>query len=191
MIAIENVRLARTNYVRTASLPKRSNIRRQPAKCLMLSEVRPTNCPTSFQRDPLKTLSRICDANFSNLAFSKTVHFGDRRFSMAANHNFTAEVLDRAIQHIHERPSHRSWPHRPGYWMARWLHMPICYTDPGISRHDIDPASWRLPRARSHIGSDVKGRQDLLALFTVGKAEARPFSERQIQLLGTICRRRR
>jgi two-component system, NtrC family, sensor kinase len=143
----------------------------------ILSVIRrsPTNAQPVFDAI-CESASRLCGA-----AFSVVWRYDGDLLHYAASHNFTPEVLDHII---------KTYPKQPGRSLAagraildgRIAHVPDMLADPGYAHELALAGDWRASIAvpMLHDGKPV-------GAISVGKAEAVPFSERQMQLLITFA----
>src|SRR5262245_55772790 len=123
-----------------------------------------------------ESASRLCKA-----VFSVVWRYDGELLHYAASHNFTPEVLDRISKTYPKRPD-RSLAAGRAVLDGRIAHVPDMLADREYA-HDLALAgNWRASVAvpMLHDGQPI-------GAITVGKAEAVPFSERQIQLLSTFA----
>ena len=99
----------------------------------------------------------------------------------AASHNFTSQVLDRILQ---------TYPKRPDRTLAAGravldrgvAHIADMLTDPDYAQDFAIAGNWRASIAVPMLQAGKP-----VGAISVGKAEAEPFSDRQIQLLSTFA----
>jgi signal transduction histidine kinase len=124
----------------------------------------------------VESASRLCDAIFS-LVF---LYDGDL-LRLVATHNFTPEVLDKLFQTYPKRPD-RSVLAGRAVLDGRIAHVPDLFVDPEYSHELALAGNWRAALAVPML-RDGKP----VGAISVGRADAVPFSERQIQLLTTFA----
>ena len=125
----------------------------------------------------VQSAARLCGANFSVVY----LYDGDR-LRIAATKNFTPEAknLSHALQQL-KRPD-RSQLGGRAILDRKLIHVPDVLADPEYSRELALAGGWRAVLAvpllhdRKPVGA-----------ISIAKAEAKPFSEQQIQLLNTFA----
>jgi signal transduction histidine kinase len=175
VIAIENTRLLDELRQRTGDLTE--SLEHQTATSEVLNVI--TRSPTDAQPvfDAIvESASRLCDAIFS-LVF---LYDGDL-LRLVATHNFTPEVLDKLFQTYPKRPD-RSVLAGRAVLDGRIAHVPDLFVDPEYSHELALAGNWRAALAVPML-RDGKP----VGAISVGRADAVPFSERQIQLLTTFA----
>jgi two-component system, NtrC family, sensor kinase len=185
VIAIENTRLL--NELR-ASLQQQTALfdevqaqRREVTEALehqtATSEVlnvisrSPTNAQPVFDAI-VESASRLCDA-----AFSIVMRYDGNLLHYEASHNFTPEVLDHIFK-TYPKPPDRSVAAGRAILDGRIAHVPDMLADPAYAHELALAGYWRAAVAVPML-RDGKP----VGTISLAKAEAVPFSERQIQLL--------
>src|SRR5262249_6532221 len=123
-----------------------------------------------------ESASRLCDAGFSVVW-----RYDGDLLHYAANYNFTSEVLDRIIKIYPKRPD-RSLAAGRAILDGKIAHVPDMLADPGYA-HALAVAG----NGRASIAVPILREGKSIGAISVGKAEAGPFSERQMQLLTTFA----
>src|SRR4029453_7095857 len=124
----------------------------------------------------LKSPSLLCKA-----VFSVVWRYDGDLLHYAASHNFTLEVLDRIVGTYPKRPD-RSVAAGRAILDGRIAHVPDMLADPAYA-HELALAG----NLRATIAVPVLRGGKPVGLISVGKAEAGPFSEQQMQLLTTFA----
>jgi two-component system, NtrC family, sensor kinase len=119
-----------------------------------------------------ESASRLCEA-----MFSVVWRYDGDLLHYAASHNFTPEVLDHIFKTYPKRPD-RSVAAGRAILDGRIAHVPDMLADPGYAHELALAGNWRATVAVPML-RDGKP----VGAISVGKAEAVPFSERQMQLL--------
>jgi signal transduction histidine kinase len=124
----------------------------------------------------VESAARLCDA-----AISVVWLYDGELLHYAASHNFTPEVLE----HIR-----KAYPKKPDRSVAAGRavldcsinHIPDMLADPAYA-HDLAMAgNWRASVAVPMLRHDKP-----IGAISIGKSEAEPFTERQVQLLTTFA----
>ena len=125
----------------------------------------------------VQSAARLCDAIFS------VVYLLDgENLRIAATQNFTPEATSQ-IQKLRQL----KWPDRShlggrAILDRKIIHVPDVLTDPEYSRDFALAGGWRAVLAVPLLRDGIP-----VGALTVGKAEPKPFSDRQIQLLNTFA----
>ena len=175
VIAIENVRLFEAEQRRTRELSEALEHQTATSEVLNVISRSPTNAQPVFNAI-CESASRLCDA-----VYSVVWQYDGDLLHYAANHNFTAEVLDRITKTYPKRPD-RSVAAGRAILDGKIAHVPDMLADPGYA-HELALAG----RWRASIAVPMLRDGKPVGAISVGKAEAGPFSERQMQLLGTFA----
>ena len=175
VIAIENVRLFEAEQRRTRELSEALEHQTATSEVLNVISRSPTNAQPVFNAI-CESASRLCDA-----VYSVVWRYDGDLLHYAANHNFTAEVLDRIIKTYPKRPD-RSVAAGRAILDGKMAHVPDMLADPGYAHELALAGGWRASIAVPML-RDGKS----VGAISVGKAETGPFSERQMQLLGTFA----
>ena len=175
VIAIENVRLFDEVQARTRDLSEALEHQTATSEVLSVISRSPTNAQPVFNAI-CESASRLCDA-----VYSVVWRYDGDLLHYAANHNFTAEVLDRITKTYPKRPD-RSVAAGRAILDGKIAHVPDMLADPGYA-HELALAG----RWRASIAVPMLRHGKPVGAISVGKAEAGPFSERQMQLLGTFA----
>jgi signal transduction histidine kinase len=175
VIAIENTRLLNELQKRTTELEESLEYQSATSEVLNVISRSPTNAQPVFDAI-VESAARLCEA-----AFSVVWKYEGDLLHYAASHNFTPKVLDRVLRTYPKRPD-RSIAAGRAILDGRTAHVPDMLADPSYA-HDLALAgNWRASVAVPML-RDGKP----IGAISVGKAEAEPFSERQMQLLTTFA----
>src|SRR5450759_2009081 len=152
-------------------------LRQQTATSEVLSIIRrsPTNAQPVFDAI-VESASRLCDA-----VFSVVWRYDGELLHYAASHNFTPEVLDRIFKTYPKRPD-RSVAAGRAILDGRIAHVPDMLADRAYAHELALAGNWRASIAVPMLRNGIP-----VGAISVGKAEAAPFSERQVQLLSTFA----
>jgi GAF domain-containing protein len=175
VIAIENVRLFDEVQARTRELSEALEHQTATSEVLNVISRSPTDAQPVFDAI-VQSAARLCEAMFS-LVF---LYDGDL-LHVAATHNFTPALLNRVSQIYPKRPD-RSVLAGRAVLDGRIAHVPDLLADPEYWHEGALAGNWRAGLAVPML-RDGKP----VGAISVGKAEAVPFSERQIQLLTTFA----
>ena len=175
VIAIENVRLFDEVQARTRDLSEALEHQTATSEVLSVISRSPTNAQPVFSAI-CESASRLCDA-----VYSVVWRYDGDLLHYAANHNFTAEVLDRITKTYPKRPD-RSVAAGRAILDGKIAHVPDMLADPGYAHELALAGGWR-----ASIAVPMLRHGKPVGAISVGKAEAGPFSERQMQLLGTFA----
>jgi GAF domain-containing protein len=168
VIAIENVRLF--NETKEALEHQTAT-----SEVLNVTSRSPTNVQPVFN-SIVESASRLCQAGFGVVW-----RYDGDLLHYAASHNFTPDVLDRIFKTYPKQPD-RSLAAGRAILDGRIAHVPDMLADPGYAHELARAGNWRASIAVPML-RDGKP----LGAISVGKAEAGPFSERQMQLLSTFA----
>jgi GAF domain-containing protein len=176
VIAIENVRLFDDVQARTRELSQALEHQTATGEVLNVISRSPTDAQPVFDAI-VQSAARLCEAMFS-VVF---LYDGDL-LHVAATRNFTPALLNRVSQVYPKRPD-RSVLAGRAVLDGRIAHVPDLLADREYSHHlAMLVGNWRAGLAVPML-RDGKP----VGAISVGKAEAVPFSERQIQLLTTFA----
>jgi signal transduction histidine kinase len=175
VIAIENVRLFDEVQARTRDLSEALEHQTATGEVLSVISRSPTDAQPVFDAI-VESAARLCEAMFS-LVF---LYDGDL-LRLAATHNFTPEVLKKLFQTYPKRPD-RSVLAGRAVLDGRIAHVSDLLADPEYSHELALAGNWRAGLAVPML-RDGKP----VGAISVAKAEAVPFSERQIQVLMTFA----
>ena len=123
-----------------------------------------------------ESASRLCEG-----LFSVAWRYDGELLHYAASYNFTPEVLDHIFKTYPKRPD-RSVAAGRAILDGRIAHVPDMLADPGYAHELALAGNWRASIAVPML-RDGKP----VGAISVAKAEAVPFSERQMQLLTTFA----
>jgi len=168
VIAIENTRLLNE---------LRESLQQQTATADVLKVI--SRSPTSAQpvfEAICESASRMCEA-----AFSVVWRYDGDLLHYAASHNFTPEVIDELFK-IYPKTPDRSVAAGRAILDGRIAHVPDMLADSSYAHELALAGNWRASIAVPML-RDGKP----VGAISVGKAEAGPFSERQMQLLTTFA----
>jgi signal transduction histidine kinase len=175
VIAIENARLFEEVQARTAALTE--SLEQQTATSEVLSVISrsPTNARPVFDAIA-QSAARLCEAVFTVV----WLYDGDL-LHYASSHNFTAKVLDQIKETFPKRPDHSLAAGR-AILDGKIAHVPDMLADPAYAHEMAMAGNWRASIAVPMLRD---GRS--VGAISVGKAEAGPFTERQMQVLTTFA----
>ena len=171
VIAIENVRLFDEVQAQRREVTEALEHQTATSEVLNVISRSPTNAQPVFDAI-VESASRLCDA-----VFSVVWRYDGNLLHYAASHNFTPEVLDLIIK-TYPKPPDRSVVAGRAILDGRIAHVPDMLADPAYAHELALAGNWRASVAVPML-RDGKP----VGAISVGKAEAVPFSERQIQLL--------
>ncbi len=175
VIAIENVRLFDEVQKRTAELQESLEYQSATSEVLNVISRSPTNAQPVFDAI-VESAARLCEA-----AFSVVWQYDGDLLYYVASHNFTRTVLDRILTSYPKRPD-RSLAAGRAILDGRTAHVPDMLADSSYA-HDLALAgNWR-----ASVAVPMLRHGKPIGAISVGKAEAEPFSERQMQLLITFA----
>ena len=175
VIAIENVRLFEDVQARTEELTEALEHQTATSEVLNVISRSPTDAQPVFDAI-VQSAARLCEAIFSVV----WLHDGEL-LKVAATHNFTPEVLNKLFKTYPARPD-RSTAAGRAVLDGKIVHLSDLLADPEYSHELALAGNWRASLAVPML-RDGKP----VGAISVGKAEAVPFSERQIQLLSTFA----
>ena len=175
VIAIENARLFDEVQARTRELSETLEHQMATSEVLNVISRSPTNAQPVFDAI-CESASRLCDA-----VFSVVWRYDGGLLHYAANYNFTREVLDRIIKTYPKQPD-RSVAAGRAILDGKIAHVPDMLADPGYAHELALAGNWR-----ASIAVPILRNGTPVGAISVGKAEAGPFSERQMQLLTTFA----
>jgi signal transduction histidine kinase len=175
VIAMENVRLFDEVQKRTGELQESLEYQSATSEVLNVISRSPTNAQPVFDAI-VESAARLCEATFSVV----WQYDGDL-LHYVASHNFTRKVLDRIFSSYPKRPD-RSLAAGRAILEGTTAHVPDMLADSSYA-HDLALAgNWRAT-----VAVPILRHGKPIGVISVGKAEAEPFSERQIQLLTTFA----
>ena len=175
VIAIENVRLFDEVQKRTAELQESLEYQSATSEVLNVISRSPTNAQPVFDAI-VESAARLCES-----AFSVVWQYDGDLLHYVASHNFTRPVLDRILTSFPKRPD-RSLAAGRAILDGRTAHVPDMLADSSYA-HDLALAgNWRAT-----VAVPMLRHGKPIGAISVGKAEAEPFSERQMQLLTTFA----
>jgi GAF domain-containing protein len=174
VIAIENVRLFDEVQARTHELSEALEHQTATSEVLSVISRSPTDAQPVFDAI-VESAARLCEAMFSVVWL-----YDGELLQVAATHNFTPEVLNKLFKRYPARPD-RSTAAGRAVLDGKIAHLPDLLADPEYSHELALAGNWRASLAAPML-RDGKP----VGAISVGKAEAVPFSERQIQLLTTF-----
>jgi signal transduction histidine kinase len=175
VIAIENVRLFDEVQKRTAELQESLEYQLATSEVLNVISRSPANAQPVFDAI-VESAARLCEA-----AFSVVWQYDGDLLHYVASHNFTRTVLDRILTSYPKRPD-RSLAAGRAILDGRTAHVPDMLADSSYA-HDLALAgNWR-----ASVAVPMLRHGKPIGAISVGKAEAEPFSERQMQLLTTFA----
>src|SRR5262245_26723821 len=175
VIAIENVRLFEEVQARTRELSEALEHQTATSEVLNVITRSPTDAQPVFDAI-VQSAARLCEA-----MFSVVWQYDGERLQVAATHNFTPEVLNKLFKTYPARPD-RSTAAGRAVLDGKIAHLPDLLADSEYSHELALAGNWRASFAVPML-RDGKP----VGAISVAKAEAVPFSERQIQLLTTFA----
>jgi GAF domain-containing protein len=175
VIAIENVRLFDEVQARTRELSEALEHQTATSEVLNVITRSPTDAQPVFDAI-VQSAARLCEAVFGAVF----LYDGDL-LHVAATNNWTPEQLNLASQLYPKRPDRSAVAGR-AVLDGRIAHISDVIADPEYSREFALAGNWRAALAVPML-RDGKP----VGAISVGKAEAVPFSDRQIQLLTTFA----
>jgi GAF domain-containing protein len=175
VIAIENVRLFEAEQARTRELSESLEQQTATGDILRVISSSPTDIQPVFDAI-VETAARLCEGTFSVV----WQYDGDL-LHYAASYNFTPEVHNRLVQ-TYPKPPDRSLAAGRAILGGAIAHVPDMLADPAYAHEFAVAGNWRASIAVPMV-RDGKP----IGAISVGKAEAVPFSDRQIQLLTTFA----
>jgi GAF domain-containing protein/DNA-binding response OmpR family regulator len=175
VIAIENVRLFEEVQARTREVSEALEHQTATSEVLNVITQSPTDAQPVF-RAIVESAARLCEAVFSGVFL-----YDDELLHVTATNNFTPELLNHLSQMYPKQPD-RSVLAGRAVLDGKIAHIHDLLADPNYSRELALAGNWRA-------GLSVPMLRDgkPVGAISVGKAEAVPFSERQIQLLTTFA----
>ena len=152
-------------------------LEQQAATSEILGVIRrsPTNVQPVFDAI-VESASRLCEA-----VFSVVWRYDGGLLHYAASHNFTPELLDYVSKTFPKRPD-RSVAAGRAILDGKIAHVPDLRADRAYAHEVALAGNWRAALAVPML-RDGKP----LGVISLGKAEAAPFSRRQMQLLSTFA----
>jgi len=175
VIAIENVRLFEDVQKRTAELQESLEYQAATSEVLNVISRSPTNAQPVFDAI-VESAARLCDS-----AFSVVWLYDGALLHYASSHNFTPKVLDGILRSYPKRPD-RSLAAERAITDGKVAHVPDMLADPSYA-HDLALAgNWR-----ASVAVPMLRHGKPIGAISVGKAEAGPFSDRQMKLLATFA----
>jgi signal transduction histidine kinase len=175
VLAIDNVRMFEEVQARTRELSEALEHQTATSEVLNVISRSPTDAQPVFGAI-VESAARLCEAVFSGVL----LYDGDLLHVTATN-NFTPELLNRLSQMYPKRPD-RSVLAGRAVLDGKIAHVHDLLADREYSRELALAGNWRVGLAVPML-RDGKP----VGAISVGKAEAVPFSERQVQLLTTFA----
>src|SRR5262245_23737284 len=175
VIAIENVRLFDEVQAQRHELSEALEHQTATSEVLSVISRSPTDAQPVFDAI-VESAARLCEAMFSVVWL-----YDGELLQVAATHNFTPEVLNKLFKTYPARPD-RSTAAGRAVLDGKIAHLPDLLADPEYSHELALAGNWRASLAIPML-RDGKP----VGAISIGKAEAVPFSERQIQLLTTFA----
>ena len=175
VIAIENVRLFDEVQAQKRELTETLEHQTATSEVLSVISRSPTNAQPVFDAI-LQSAARLCEAVFSVvwLYDGNLLHY-------TASRNFTPEVLDQIAKAYPKRPD-RSVAAGRAILDGKIAHVPDMLADAEYAHELALAGNWR-----ASVAVPMLREGKSVGAITVGKAEAIPFSERQIHLLTTFA----
>ena len=174
-IAIENVRLFDEVQAQKRELTETLEHQTATSEVLSVISRSPANARPVFEAIA-ESAARLCEAVFTVV----WLYDGDL-LHYVSSHNFTLEVLDEIKKSFPKRPD-RSLAAGRAILDGKIAHVPDMLADPAYAHELAVAGNWRASIAVPML-RDGKS----VGAISVGKAEAGPFTERQMQLLTTFA----
>src|SRR5215217_1578073 len=174
-IAIENARLFEEVQARTRDLQQALEHQTATGEVLTVISRSPTDTGPVFDAI-VDSASKLCNATFSVVW-----RYDGNLLHYAASHNFTPKVLALLSRNFPKRPD-RSVAAGRAVLDRTVAHVPDMLADPSYDHELALAGDWR-----ASIAVPMLQGGNPVGAISVGKAEAEPFSERQIQLLSTFA----
>jgi signal transduction histidine kinase len=175
VIAIENTRLFQEVKARTQDLQEALEYQTATSEVLGVISRSPTNAQPVFDAI-VESAARLCEAVFSVVWL-----YDGELLHHAAGHNFPAEVFDQ-LRKTYPKPPDRSVAAGRAILDGRISHVPDMLADPAYDRGLALAGNWR-----AGLSIPMLRNGKAVGAISLGKAEAVPFSQRQIQLLTTFA----
>jgi signal transduction histidine kinase/CheY-like chemotaxis protein len=175
VIAIENVRLFDEVQAQKRELSEALEHQTATSEVLNVISRSPTNAQPVFNAI-VERAARLCEA-----VFSVVWRYDGDLLHYVASYNFTPEVHNRLLKAYPKRPD-RSLAAGRAILDGTIAQVPDMLADPAYAHEFALAGNWRASVAVPML-RDGKP----VGAISVGKAEAVPFSERQIQLLTTFA----
>jgi two-component system NtrC family sensor kinase len=175
VIAIENARLFEAEQQRTRDLSESLDYQTATSEVLNIISRSPTNSQPVFDAI-CESASRVCDG-----VFSVVWRYDGNLLHYAASHNFTAEVLNRIFK-AYPKPPDRSVAAGRAILEGAIAHVPDMLADRDYAHELALAGNWRAT-----IAVPIMRDGKPVGAISLGKANAGPFSERQMQLLATFA----
>jgi signal transduction histidine kinase len=175
VIAIENVRLFDEVQAQKSEVTEALEYQTATSEILNVISRSPTNVQPVFDAI-VESAARLCEA-----VFSVAWRYDGDMLHYAASHNFTPEVHNRLLQTYPKRPD-RSLAAGRAILDGTIAQVPDMLADPAYGHEFALAGNWRASVAVPMLRNGKP-----VGAISVGKAEAVPFSERQIQLLTTFA----
>ncbi|MGE3701850.1 MAG: GAF domain-containing protein, partial [Hyphomicrobiaceae bacterium] len=175
VIAIENVRLLEAEQAGKRELQESLEYQTATGEVLNVIRRSPTNAQPVFDAI-VESAARLCDA-----AMSVVWLYDGARLHYAASHNFTPEVLERIRATYPKRPD-RSIAAGRAILDRSVSHIPDMLADSAYAHELAMAGNWRASAAVPMLRDG-----EPVGAISIGKAEAAPFTPRQIQLLCTFA----
>jgi GAF domain-containing protein/CheY-like chemotaxis protein len=175
VIAIENVRLFDEVQAQKREVTEALEHQTATSEVLNVISRSPTNAQPVFDAI-VESAARLCEA-----VFSVVWRYDGDLLHYVTSHNFTPEVHSRLLQAYPKRPD-RSLAAGRAILDCAIAHVPDMLADSSYAHEFAIAGNWRASVAVPML-RDGKP----VGAISVGKAEAVPFSERQIQLLTTFA----
>jgi signal transduction histidine kinase len=175
VIAIESVRLFDEVQARTREITEALEHQTAASEVLNVISRSPTDAQPVFEAI-VESAARLCEA-----VFSVVWRYDGELLHYVASHNFTPEVHNRLLQTYPKRPD-RSLAAERAVMDRAIAQVPDMLADPTYAHEFALAGNWRASVAVPILRDGVA-----VGAISVGKAEAVPFSERQIKLLTTFA----
>ena len=178
VIAIENVRLFEDVQKRTAELSE--SLEQQTASSDVLQVI--SSSPGELDRvfaSILANATRICEANFANLALVQ----GDE-FRMVAMHGAPRAFEDLRLRRDPKIPMGGITPLGRLFETKRMIHI----ADVTAEEPFASSAVSKLAGARTLVGVPMFKDNELIGAISIYRQEVRPFTEKQIELVTNFAR---
>ena len=176
VIAIENVRLFDEVQARTRELAEALEQQTATSEVLQVISQSPGDLEPVF-RTMLENATRICEANFGVM-----FHYRDGAFRPAAQLN-VPEAYSELIQ---RRGSFQPAAGSTFQHLVRTKQV-IHLTDAVNDRQFFSNNAAKLGGARTYLAVPMLKERELIGAFAVYRQEVRPFTDKQIELVGNFA----
>jgi GAF domain-containing protein/CheY-like chemotaxis protein len=175
VIAIENVRLFQELQVRNRDLTEALEQQTATSEVLRAISTSPSDLRPIYETI-LRNVTRLCEANLA------AVFLYDGQVLRAAAHQGATPEFAAQLDSLRVRPS-RETPTRRAALEGQVVHVHDMLADP---EYAPTPAHVR-ENPRTVLSVPMRREGTVIGVITTWRREVRPFSERQIELVGTFA----